>query len=374
MSDRWDVVIVGAGIVGSACALECASRGLRTAVVEGKGIGSGATAAGMGHIVVMDDSPAQMALTYYSQKLWQGLSTRLPANVEYEACGTLWVAKDEDEMQEVRRKSTQFASVGISTVILDDQMLADAEPHLRQPLVGALLVPSDAVLYPPSAAGYLLREALSLGAQLYSRMALSAQAGGVQLNDGTKLRARRIVNAGGAEAGQLYSGLPVRRRKGHLVITDRYPGFVRHQLVELGYLKSAHSVTADSVAFNVQPRRTGQILIGSSRQYNAEDPSVDAQILASMIERAQWYLPEIGALSAIRVWTGFRAATPDKLPLIGPCPEDESLFLATGHEGLGITTSLGTACMLADHMQGIATKIPIDPYLPARFARSEIHV
>ena len=149
---------------------------------------------------------------------------------------------------------------------------------------------------------------------------------------------------------------------------------MRHQLVELGYLKSAHSLTADSVAFNVQPRRTGQILIGSSRQYNAEDPTVDAQILASMIERAQWYLPEIGALSAIRVWTGFRAATPDKLPLIGPCPEDESLFLATGHEGLGITTSLGTACMLADHMQGITTKIPIGPYLPARFARSETNV
>ena len=173
--------------------------------------------------------------------------------------------------------------------------------------------------------------------------------------------------------GNWFPGLPIRKRKGHLVITDRYPGFVRHQLVELGYLKSAHSLTSDSVAFNVQPRRTGQVLIGSSRQYNAEDPAVDAQILTTMIERAQWYMPEIGALSAIRVWTGFRAATPDKLPLIGPCPEDESLFLATGHEGLGITTSLGTACMLADHLQGIATKIPIEPYLPARFARSEAH-
>ena len=102
------------------------------------------------------------------------------------------------------------------------------------------------------------------------------------------------MNAGGAEAGELLSGLPIRKRKGHLVITDRYPGFVRHQLVELGYLKSAHSLTSDSVAFNVQPRRTGQVLIGSSRQYNAEDPAVDAQILSAMIERAQWFLPEIG--------------------------------------------------------------------------------
>lgn len=374
MSDAWDVVIVGAGIVGSACALECARGGLRTAVVESKGVGSGATAAGMGHIVVMDDSPAQMALTHYSQTLWADLSEHLPDNVEYEACGTLWVAADEEEMQEVRRKSATYASAGIATQILDAQMLAEAEPHLRRPLAGALLVPSDAVLYPPCAAAYLLGEAIRLGARLYSRKALSAKRGNVLLDDGTELHTARIVNAGGADAGELFLGLPIKKRKGHLVITDRYPGFVRHQLVELGYLKSAHSVTSDSVAFNVQPRRTGQVLIGSSRQYNAEDSAVDAQILNAMIERAQLYMPEIAALSAIRVWTGFRAATPDKLPLIGPSPDDESLFLAAGHEGLGITTSLGTAALLADHLQSLPTKIPIEPYLPKRFARSESYV
>jgi D-hydroxyproline dehydrogenase subunit beta len=373
MSDTWDVVIIGAGIVGSACAHEFARRGLRTAVVEGKGVGSGATAAGMGHIVVMDDSAPQVALTHYSQTLWGDLSARLPDNVEYEACGTLWVASDEEEMQEVRRKSAAYASAGVATQVLDAEMLAQAEPHLRRPLAGALLVPSDAVLYPPCAAAYLLGEAIRLGTRLYPRKALSARAGKVRLDDGTELHAARIVNAGGADAGELLLGLPIKKRKGHLVITDRYPGFVRHQLVELGYLKSAHSLTSDSVAFNVQPRRTGQILIGSSRQYNDEDPAVDARILNNMIERAQWYMPEVGVLSAIRVWTGFRAATPDKLPLIGPSADDETLFLAAGHEGLGITTSLGTAALLADHLQGLATKIPIEPYLPGRFARSEAH-
>ena len=373
MSEAWDVVIVGAGIVGSACALECASRGLRTAVVEGKGVGSGATAAGMGHIVVMDDSPAQMALTQYSQTLWQNLAGQLPADVEYDQCGTLWVASDDEEMEEVRRKSAVYAAAGVRTEILDGRALAEAEPHLRQPLAGALRVPSDAVLYPPCAAGYLLREALRQGAQIFAQNALSARAGEVQLGDGSTLHAMRIVNAGGADACALLRELPIRKRKGHLVITDRYPGFVRHQLVELGYLKSAHGVTADSVAFNVQPRQTGQVLIGSSRQFGAEDTTVDAQILGAMIERARWYLPEIGTLSALRVWTGFRAATPDKLPLIGPWPGDDSLLLATGHEGLGITTSLGTARVLVDYLEGKHAGIPIEPYLPARFARSEAH-
>jgi len=374
MSAAWDVVVAGAGIVGAACALECVSRGLKTAVVECAGIGGGATAAGMGHIVVMDDSPAQMALTHYSQTLWRELSRRLPANVEYEQCGTLWVASDEEELQEVHRKSELYATAGVPTEILDRQSLAEAEPNLRPSLMGALLVPSDAVLYPPCAAGFLIAEALRLGAQLYTpRKILSAAARKAVLDDGTELLAAHIVIASGVDSTQLLPQLPIRKRKGHLAITDRYPGFVRHQLVELGYLKSAHSSTTDSVAFNVQPRTTGQILIGSSRQYNAESSEVNHKILAAMIERAQSYLPEVGGLSTIRVWTGFRAATPDKLPLIGPWPEDQSLILATGHEGLGITTSLGTARLLADSICGANTEISIEPYLPGRFARLEAH-
>jgi glycine/D-amino acid oxidase-like deaminating enzyme len=170
----------------------------------------------------------------------------------------------------------------------------------------------------------------------------------------------------------LLPDLPVRKRRGHLVITDRYPGFVRHQLVELGYLKSAHSVTADSVAFNVQPRTTGQLLIGSSREFGAEHAAINDALLAAMVARAQLFLPEIGDLQAIRVWTGFRAATPDKLPLIGPWPEDETLFLATGHEGLGITTSLATAKLLVAGMMGEKAEIAGEPYLPSRFFQGSV--
>jgi len=73
------------------------------------------------------------------------------------------------------------------------------------------------------------------------------------------------------------------------VITDRYPGFVRHQLIELGYLHSAHGSSNESVAFNIQPRKTGQMLIGSSRQYDAEGAEVDTAILARMLRRAAEY-------------------------------------------------------------------------------------
>jgi glycine/D-amino acid oxidase-like deaminating enzyme len=158
----------------------------------------------------------------------------------------------------------------------------------------------------------------------------------------------------------------VARRKGHLAITDAYPGFLRYQVVELGYLKSAHVTTTDTVAFNVQPRANGQLLIGSSRQYGVEEREVDPAILARMFQRAAEYLPALPSLAIQRTWTGFRSATPDKLPLIGPLGGDETVLLATGHEGLGITTSLATARLLADLIGGKTPVIPIEPYLPSR--------
>ena len=370
----YDVVVIGAGIVGAACADELARRGMRVAVLDRDVIGSGATAAGMGHIVVMDDSEAQFALTRYSQQLWQALRPELPGDVEFEETGTIWIAADEEEMTEVRRKHEYYGSRSVPTEVLDARLM-EVEPNLRPGMAGGLLVPEDAVLYPPCAARFLIERAQSRGAELYlGKSVLQIGHGKVQLSDGSAIRGKRIVNAAGAWAPELMPGVEVKKRKGHLVITDRYPGFLRHQLVELGYLKSAHSVSADSVAFNIQPRRTGQILIGSSRQYGAEHREVDHDILRRMLQRAQEYMPALGGISAVRTWTGFRAATPDKLPLIGPCPGDESLFLATGHEGLGITTSLATAKILADQITGAKSEISIEPYLPSRVTPEHAHV
>jgi D-hydroxyproline dehydrogenase subunit beta len=370
----FDVAIVGAGIVGAACAAECARSGMRVAIVEEQMIGGGATAAGMGHIVVMDDSEPQFALTRYSQKLWAELAAELPPEVEYTKSGTIWVAADDEEMQAVASKQAFYGARGVPVERLDAKQLAEAEPQLRPGLAGGLLVPEDAVLYPPTAAGWLIARARKAGAVLYmGRRVTGIKTGAVKFADGSRVEAGTIVNATGAWAPELAPGIPVRKKKGHLVITDRYPGFLRHQLVELGYLKSAHSATSESVAFNVQPRITGQILIGSSRQPDNEDTTVDRAIVRRMLDRACSYMPAIGGLSAIRVWTGFRAATPDNLPVIGPSAED-GVLLATGHEGLGITTSLATGKLIVNQLLKRRSAIPMDPYLPARCEKGFAHV
>ena len=364
----FDAIVVGAGIVGAACADELARSGMRVAVYEeSETAGGGATAAGMGHLAVMDDSEAQFALTSYSQALWRELSPQLPASAEYLPCGSLWVAADEEELAEVHRKFRFYSQRNLPVEVLDPSQLAEAEPNLKPGLAGGLRMPADCVCYPPCAARFLLDRACLAGAKVF--LGCSAEQvsdAGLRLARGDEVAAGAVVMATGASICRTIPGLPVAPRKGHLVITDRYPGFLRHQLIELGYLKSAHSSTADSVAFNAQPRVTGQVLIGSSRQFGVTDGAVEPQILGWMLRRAIEYLPALSGLSAIRSWTGFRAATPDKLPLIGRCPGFERVYLATGHEGLGISTSLATARLLADELLQRTSAIPRQPYAPER--------
>lgn len=374
-----DVIVVGAGIVGAACAHELALQGAEVLVLDRAGIGGGVTAAGMGHVVVMDDTPAEFALSSWSRRLWLDLAPRLDARQAFVRCGTVWVAADDEEYDLAAERRDALMRQGIACEMLDPQQLRDAEPFLRDGLRGGMIVPDDAVVYAPSAAAWLLGHVPDMGASS-GRGSIACRTGvqvarltgdGVMLANGERLGAGAVLLANGLQAMELLPGLPMQAKKGHLLITDRYPGTIRHQILELGYIKSAHNTTGTSVAFNVQPRPTGQLLIGSSRQFDSVDPAIEPAILARMLRRASEYLPQLPTLNAIRAWTGFRPATSDGLPLIGPADAAQTvpLWLATGHEGLGVTTALGTAKLIAAQMTGAQSSLPIDatPFLPARF-------
>ena len=319
--------MVGAGIVGSACAHELARRGLDVLVLDSRR--GGATAVGMGHLVAMDDNPAELALSDYSIQAWRAWAADLPEDCAYRNCGTLWLAADASELAEAERKRQALQAAGVACRMLGAARLYALEPALRPGLAGALEVSGDGILYAPAAARWLLDQA---GPRLPA-VRRSQRSGRQPPAPGRRPLAERR----GAGAGQRHPcrravrGLPIRPKKGHLLITDRYPGTLRHQLVELGYVSSAHASSGTSVAFNAQPRPTGQVFLGSSRQFDTLDPQVEGPVLARMLRRALDYLPGLAGLNAIRAWTGFRAATPDGLPLLGEHPAQPGLWLAVGH-------------------------------------------
>ncbi|MBC3808003.1 FAD-binding oxidoreductase [Undibacterium seohonense] len=371
--EKFDAIIIGGGIIGCACAASLAQAGVKVCIIEPGTIGGGTTAAGMGHLVVMDDNPAELALSRYSLELWRRLVTedvRESNRHEYSQCGTIWVAADDEEMAAAQAKLQILQAHDISCEILNSAQLQQREPQLRAGLAGGLLVHQDALVYPPKSAQILLDLALAHDAIWQRSTVTKLIDRGVKLADGSEMAADHVIVANGIAANQLIGDLPLRHKKGHLLITDRYPQFIRHQLVELGYIKSAHASDGDSVAFNLQPRPTGQVFVGSSRQFDITHKEIDNDILRKMLMQACSYVPALANLKTIRAWTGFRAATPDGLPYIGPHPNRPHVWMATGHEGLGITTSLATAEILKDQICGLPSQIDVAAYWPTRAMNS----
>lgn len=367
MSRTPDVIVIGAGMVGTMTALGLAEAGARVTLIEGEFPGGGSTGAAMGHIVVMDDSPQQLALCAHSRDRWHQLATSLPASGEHDRCGTLWIAADDAEFAAGRQRIASYAAHGVAAELVDQRGLYQLEPHLRPGLAGGLFVPGDAVCYPPAIARALTERAASQNVTITLRAHVdSLMPHGVRLSEGGTMAAGAVVVAAGVTSPRLVPGLPIVPRKGHLVISDRRPGLVRHQLVELGYLHSAHTFGAASVAFNLQPRRTGQVLIGSSRELVGFDQEINHALLGAMLARATGFLPALHQVRVLRSWFGFRPATADKLPLIGPWPALEDVWIAAGHEGLGITLATGTADIIVAGILGTTSPVNPEPFRPDR--------
>ena len=372
MNSSVDVAIVGGGVVGCACARAAVLAGLRVAVYEAGRVGAGATAAGMGHLVTIDDDPAEFALARLSMALWRAWSGW--DAIERRTTGTLWLAETDRQRDAAHAKLARLRAAGLSAEWLEPTVLQSVEPRLARDLCGALRVAGDEVAYGPELAARLAADVRAAGGAVQEMRPVAAlRDDGLELADGSRVVAGHVLLAAGCDSVRLWPGdapLPLRPRKGQLAITDRHPGYIGHALVELGYIDSAHGDIDEAVAFNAQPRASGQVLLGSSRSYRDTSPDVDAALLARMVRRAQRFLPDIASLQMLRCWAGFRPAIADGRPAIGRIPGTrDNHWVATGHEGLGLTTATGTASVWLDLLLGRTPAIDPAPYAPDRFAK-----
>ncbi|MES2319494.1 MAG: FAD-dependent oxidoreductase [Pseudomonadota bacterium] len=369
MARSHDVLVVGAGIVGAACALALREEGMDVGLLDAATPGAGVTAAGMGHLVALDDTDDELGLCLLSLELWRDFFRAHPGVGEPRHCGTLWIAENEDQLAEAARRAERLSARACSAEMVNPRQLRQLEPVLRRGLCGALRVRGDSVVYPPAVADFLARRLVGMGGALYlGQRVLAIGDGAVTLANGGRMNAGCVVLAAGAQVAALLPEVPVFARKGHLAITDRYPGRLQHQVVSMEYGPHACGGAALAVAANVQPRASGQWLVGSCRQDGQHDSAVDPAVLAMVLRSAMGLLPCLGQMNIVRAWTGMRPASPDGRPLLGAHPGRPGVWLACGHEGLGVTTAFASARLLADQILGRAGTLDPTPYLPSRFA------
>lgn len=365
MTDQVDVIVIGAGIVGASCAYELAKKGLKVKVLDAQS--GGATFAGMGHLVVMDDLQPELDLSAWSLRLWHELSDKLSADCSFKKIPTLWMASNIEEFEVAQQKHIRMSQAGVHCQILTSDQVYEKEPALKKGLIGALEVLDDAIVYAPNAAEWMLNQFPNL-IQVEYKKVVAIQENSVQVSTGEWLRSSYIVVANGIHVIDLFPEFPIEPKKGHLAITDRYPEIqVNHTLVALAYAASTQATSGISIACNIQPRPTGQLFIGSSRQFNTTDPQVEPEVFSRMIKEAIDFFPQLAKVNVIRAWTGFRAATPDGIPILGKHPKFNSIYLALGHEGLGVTTAPASGKIIAAEILNLSVEIETKAFRADRF-------
>lgn len=378
----YDVVVVGAGIVGACCALELVRAGLSVCVVDRGGVASGTTGGGEGNILVSDKSPGpELDLALLSRALWFELIDELPRAVELEAKGGVIVTGTEKGLGGLATLSSGQRDAGIEAYDVDAAGLRELEPHLAPTLLGGVHYPQDMQVQPMLAAAHLLRRARDLGAVLRLRTevlgAVTGDGGSVVgvATDQGPIACRWIVNAAGTWGGEVSSRLrapiPVLPRRGFILVTEPLGDVVRHKVYGADYVDNvASSAEGLETSPVVESTRSGTVLIGASRERVGFDRTVVFSVLARLAEQARALFPVLGSARVQRTYRGFRPYCPDHLPVIGPDPRVDGVVHACGHEGAGIGLAPATGRLVAQALTGTATAMPLEPFSPLRFGEA----
>lgn len=380
----YDVGIIGAGIVGAAVAAELAGRGRRVVVIERDRAASGTSARCEGNLLLSDKAPGpELELARLGNAQWQAfassvrdeLGTDFPS-LEFEAKGGLVVATSERGAGALAQFAARQRSAGVRADELTTAEVRELEPWLTDRVRAAVWYPDDCQVQPAIATEALLALARGRGATVLEQCDVQAaihergRLTGVRTTRG-EVRARDVVIAAGpwsAEvAARLGAAIPVRPRRGVVLVTAKMPQRVYHKVYDADYVGAVESGNEGLMTSSVvESTQAGTVLIGSSREQVGFDDRFRAAVLREIAAKAIGLFPFLADTAVIRSYSGFRPYMPDHLPVVGPDHRHPGLWYATGHEGAGIGLSLPSARLLGDLMEGKDTEVDATAFSLAR--------
>ena len=369
-----DVVVVGAGIVGAACAEALTAAGVKVVVIDRGAAASGTTASGEGNVLVSDKEPGpELELAIASRNEWSAVLARLPervADVEWEDKGGVVVATTDPGPLKAFAAKQQAA--GVDAKVITPEEAFELEPLLTRNVTIGVHYPDDAQLQPVLAATALLTAVRDRGGSVRSGVdALSVRTAagrvvGIETSAG-EIACGAVLNACGPWAGAFgaAAGAPIQvlPRRGMILVTAPLPECVRHKVYDADYVGAVGSGDAElQTSTVVESTRAGTVLIGSSRERIGFDDSVRVKVLRELARKAVGLFPFLGDVPVMRTYGGFRPYAPDHLPIIGADPRVDGLWHATGHEGAGIGLAASTGRLITELFLGLEPHVAPDPF------------
>ncbi len=368
------VIVVGGGIIGCATAYELAKAGSKVTLFERETPGAEASSAAAGLLTVggtRRSGPFQkLALDSWARypDIVRELRDVTGVDVEHMTTGTLYPLFDRGEWAEAEEQLRWPLAKEMGMRVVEGKELRDMEPGLSPDVRAALFVRGDhwvnnqrlVTAYASAAAGRGV--ALRIGVEVSQLLADGRRVTGV-VAAGERFDADCVLLAAGAWSSPLAASLglhlPVVPVRGQMVAVSNIPALLRHAVHgSHGYLT---------------PRPSGELLIGATVEHVGFERAVTPEGLAHLLTAAIAVLPAIQSRPITRTWCGFRPGTPDDMPVLGPWPDVEGLFVATGHYRNGILLAPATAALMTQAILGGGTHDLIKPFLPDRLLDRSPH-
>jgi glycine/D-amino acid oxidase-like deaminating enzyme len=380
-----DVLVIGGGIIGCAIAYYTSKSGRDVTVIEKGEFVSGTSSRCDGNILAIDKDPgfdSQMSLV--SQKLVDELSKELKQPFDYRAPGSILVCETEEEMEAAQKWVDRQKEVGLPFRMLDRQDIRQDSKYFADDLLGGLECATDSTVNPYLLAFNLLEGAKKMGAKAHKQTEVT----GMRRNmDGTFtvetsngiFTANHVINAAGVWApyiGEMLElSIPIKPRKGHIIVASRQEFVGPRKVMEFGYLiskfggkRQVDPITEKyGVALVFEPTESQNFLIGSSREFVGFNTKINNEIIKCIANRAIRFYPKMADMMVIRSYAGLRPWTEDHLPIVSEVEEIPNYYIAAGHEGDGISLAAVTGKVIMEMLNKKDTCIPIEPLRFSRF-------
>jgi glycine/D-amino acid oxidase-like deaminating enzyme len=385
-----DVVVVGGGVIGCACAHALAGRGARVVLVERSELAAGASGRNHGLLLKLPDRALSVLLDR-STAVYEELAGDGPVDIRLDPApiGFLIVAGDDQgELEAGRAEAEAVEPVGVRVEHMDGDEARRVEPALGPHVAEAWLLDDGRRLDPAALTVSLALLAEARGADIRRHVTVRSL-----VRDGDRVRgvvtdqgevpADAVVVAAGpwtpAVVRPVGVTVPVEAGRGWLVHLGRPPQVPKVLLEGAGWRVLAGEEVAPKtraadlgggfpkadIGTLLHPTPDGTVLAGGSRQPvvapEPEDPSVPREI----VRHATKWMPGLAEARVLGAWWGIRPMSPDGFPLIGPV--GDGLHVVTGHGPYGVMLAAGTAELAASLVLGDEPSIDPTPFNPLRF-------
>lgn len=375
------ILIIGGGVIGTSIAYHLAKQNANVTLVEAGDLASGSSGACDGLVFMQSKKPGiHLSLAMESLKLFETLQNDLPVDIEFKKTGGLVAINNDAEYSAMEKYVAEQQGIGLDVQLLDSVQTHKKEPLLSSSVIGAAFSPLDSQVNPI---------ALTLGFALAARknhaeiltdtivsdvLTDNNRAVGVATNRG-HIAADIVVNAAGSIAGRIAEmvdiQIPVKPRRGQIVVTHAGRRVIDHCLISAAYIAAKYDPVLASTAgqgVSMEQADNGNLLLGSTREFVGFNKNTTVAGIRNIIKETASILPVLNEFQVIRTFAGLRPFTPDGLPLLGPVKSLDGFVMAAGHEGDGIALSPITGHLMAQALLEKDVDIELEAFSPDRFA------